>query len=134
SHPTVWGAAADGPFDETELAAHEAKGFTILEDFITAEEVDQVSAELVRLSGDPALRGDVRVVTEAESGSVRSIFEAQSLSKLIDSLSRDPRLLARARQLLGSDVYLHQTRINYMPGYKGTGFYWHSDFETWHAE
>src|SRR5699024_2834991 len=24
--------------------------------------------------------------------------------------------------------------INYMPGFKGKGFYWHSDFETWHAE
>jgi ectoine hydroxylase len=21
-----------------------------------------------------------------------------------------------------------------MPGFEGTGFYWHSDFETWHAE
>src|SRR5699024_6629653 len=26
------------------------------------------------------------------------------------------------------------TRVNYMPGFKGNGFYWHSDFETWHAE
>ncbi len=21
-----------------------------------------------------------------------------------------------------------------MPGFTGSGFYWHSDFETWHAE
>ncbi|HLS48825.1 MAG TPA: ectoine hydroxylase [Actinomycetaceae bacterium] len=134
SHPTVWGTAADGPFSQAELDAHEAKGFSILPDFITAEEVKDVSAELVRLSDEPSLRGDVRVITEAETGAVRSIFEVQKLSELIDSISRDPRLLDRARQLLGSEVYLHQTRINYMPGFKGTGFYWHSDFETWHAE
>lgn len=133
-HPTVWGSAADGPFSQSELEAHEAKGFTILSDFITTQEVKDVSAELVRLSEEPSLRGDVRVITEAETGAVRSIFEVQGLSELIDSLSRDPRLLDRARQLLGSEVYLHQTRINYMPGFKGTGFYWHSDFETWHAE
>ncbi len=43
-------------------------------------------------------------------------------------------VLPVARQLLGSDVYMHQARINLMPGFTGSGFYWHSDFETWHAE
>jgi ectoine hydroxylase-related dioxygenase (phytanoyl-CoA dioxygenase family) len=31
-------------------------------------------------------------------------------------------------------VYLHQSRLNYKPGFTGKEFYWHSDFETWHAE
>ncbi|WP_402377372.1 ectoine hydroxylase [Isoptericola rhizosphaerae] len=133
-HPTVWGTADDGPFDAAALEAHEQRGFTILQDFITPDEVKQYTAELDRLSSDTSLQGDPRVVTERASGEVRSIFEVTKLSEQIDALSRDPRLLDRARQLLGSDVYLHQTRVNYMPGYKGTGFYWHSDFETWHAE
>ncbi|WP_022916739.1 ectoine hydroxylase [Ruania albidiflava] len=133
-HPTVWGSASDGPFDAEALAAHEERGFTILEDFLSPAEVDTFSAELGRLTSDTSLRGDERVVTEKASGEVRSIFEVQAFSEKIDALSRDPRLLDRARQLLGSEVYLHQTRVNYMPGFKGTGFYWHSDFETWHAE
>jgi len=29
---------------------------------------------------------------------------------------------------------LHQTRANLKPGFRGKEFYWHSDFETWHAE
>ena len=29
---------------------------------------------------------------------------------------------------------MHQSRINYKPGFHGKGFNWHSDFETWHAE
>jgi ectoine hydroxylase len=37
-------------------------------------------------------------------------------------------------QLLGSDAYIHQSRINFKPGFHGKGFDWHSDFETWHAE
>ncbi|MPV36239.1 ectoine hydroxylase [Georgenia subflava] len=133
-HPTVWGAPSDGPFGAEELAAHELRGFTILEDFVSDEEVATFSDELTRLAGDETLRADERVVTEAASGEVRSIFEVQRFSAVIDALTRDPRVLGRARQLLGSDVYLHQTRVNYMPGFKGTGFYWHSDFETWHAE
>lgn len=132
--PTVWGSADDGPFDQAALNNHQERGFTILEEFITAQEVENYRAELDRLVGDSSLTGDERVVTEKASGDVRSIFEVTSLSPMIDQLSRDPRLLGRARQLLGSEVYLHQSRVNYMPGFKGNGFYWHSDFETWHAE
>ena len=133
-HPTVWGKPTDGPFDDSALQAHEERGFTILQDFITSDEVSRYRGELDRLVSDYAGANDVRVVTEKASGEVRSIFEVTSLSPMIDQLSRDPRLLDRARQLLGSEVYLHQTRVNYMPGFKGNGFYWHSDFETWHAE
>lgn len=39
-----------------------------------------------------------------------------------------------ARQILASEVYLHQSRINRKPGFRGREFYWHSDFETWHVE
>src|SRR5690606_18676180 len=39
-----------------------------------------------------------------------------------------------ARQILGGEVYLHQSRANLKPGFKGKEFYWHSDFETWHTE
>lgn len=133
-HPTVWGDAADGPFSAAELDAHEARGFTIIEDFVTDDEVERFSGELRRLSADESLRSDPRLITEKSTGAVRSVFEVTELSEAIDALTRDPRLLDRARQLLGSDVYLHQTRVNYMPGFAGSGFYWHSDFETWHAE
>jgi len=132
--PGVWGTAADGPFTQAELDAHEKRGYTILSDFLDATEVAAFNAELDRLASDPALDGDERKVTERHTGQLRSIFAVQHLSDSVAALARDPRVLQRARQLLGSDVYLHQTRINYMPGFKGTGFYWHSDFETWHAE
>ncbi|MGM1018570.1 MAG: ectoine hydroxylase [Actinomycetota bacterium] len=134
TQPTVWGTPADGPFSASELTTHEARGFSVLDDFISADEVSQYSDELDRLSNDPALVGDPRLITERTTGAVRSVFEVESLSQKIADLARSPRVLDRARQLLGSDVYLHQTRINFMPSFTGTGFYWHSDFETWHAE
>lgn len=133
-HASVWGSEPDGPFSQQELDAHERRGYTIFEDFISAGEVDAYTVELERLSSDPTLQDDYRVVRERETGAVRSIFAVPSLSEMVDALTREDRILDRARQLLGSDVYLHQTRINYMPGFRGTGFYWHSDFETWHAE
>jgi len=133
-HPTVWGRPGDGPFTAEELEAHEARGFTILDEFLDSDEVLAYRQELSRLAEDVDGGRDERVVTEKASGAVRSIFEVQNFSEKIAALARDPRILDRARQLMGSEVYLHQTRVNYLPGFKGTGFYWHSDFETWHAE
>lgn len=132
--PTVWGGGQDGPFDVAMLAAHDARGYSVIESLLSPAEVQEYWQELVRLSSDVELRDDERVVTEKNSGMVRSIFEVHEISESIAGLARDPRILDRARQILGSEVYIHQSRVNYMPGFKGTGFYWHSDFETWHAE
>ncbi|MEV6909659.1 ectoine hydroxylase [Amycolatopsis sp. NPDC051071] len=133
AHPTVWGTEADGPLDGATLANHEARGYTVVDQLLSPGEIQTYWQELVRLSsGDH--RDDERVITEAKTGEVRSIFDVHETSELIAELVRDPRVLDRARQILGSEVYIHQSRVNYMPGFKGTGFYWHSDFETWHAE
>ncbi|WP_424923602.1 ectoine hydroxylase [Amycolatopsis acidicola] len=132
--PTVWGADGDGPVDAATLASHDAKGYHVVEGLLSPAEVQAYWQELVRLSGDEQLKADERVITEKKSGEVRSIFEVHKLSALIGELVRDPRILDRARQILGSEVYVHQSRVNYMPGFRGSGFYWHSDFETWHAE
>lgn len=132
-HPTVWGTVADGPIDAATLANHDTRGYTVVDRLLSPGEVQTYWQELVRLSsGDNS--GDERVITELKTGEVRSIFDVHETSELIAELVRDPRVLDRARQILGSEVYIHQSRVNYMPGFKGTGFYWHSDFETWHAE
>jgi ectoine hydroxylase len=132
--PTVWGPKTGGPIDAATLAGHDARGYSIVEGLLSPAEVQGYWQELVRLSSDEELKSDERVITEKVSGEVRSIFEVHKLSELIAELVRDPRVLDRARQILGSEVYIHQSRVNYMPGFRGTGFYWHSDFETWHAE
>ena len=132
--PTVWPGVSTGPATSEELASHEAKGFHIVEGLLSPAEVQTYWQELERLTQDPAVRADERTIIERSSDEVRSIFEVHKTSALIAELARDPRILDRARQILGSDVYVHQSRINYMPGYRGTGFYWHSDFETWHTE
>ncbi|HJP79557.1 MAG TPA: ectoine hydroxylase [Pseudonocardiaceae bacterium] len=131
--PTVWSTGA-GPMDSAELAAHDADGYTIIPDLLSPAEVQAFWQELGRLSADPKLAGDERTIVEKESQQVRTIFEVHLISELIGELVRDPRVLDRARQVLGSEVYVHQCRVNYMPGFAGKGFYWHSDFETWHAE
>jgi len=130
----VWGRPGDGPLDADELAGFDSRGYLTIDQLVTPDEVQRFRAELRRLSADPAVRADERTVVEARSQEVRSIFEVHEMSDVFGSIVRDPRVVGRARQILGGDVYVHQSRVNFKPGFGGGDFYWHSDFETWHAE
>lgn len=133
SDPTVW-PGRSGPITDDEIAAHERDGYHVIPRLLSDAEVETFRDELDRLVADPAVRADERTIVERSTERVRSIFEVHTISAAIAELAADPRVRGRAEQLLGSEVYLHQSRINAMPGFVGTGFYWHSDFETWHAE
>ncbi|NBM18090.1 ectoine hydroxylase [Streptomyces sp. GC420] len=133
--PVVWSAPdAPGPFGPAELLGFERDGFATVDALLTPDEVGLYRAELDRLIADPAVRADERSVVEPKSRDVRSVFEVHRISGLFADLVRDERVVGRARQILGSEVYVHQSRINVKPGFGASGFYWHSDFETWHAE
>ncbi|WP_410592014.1 ectoine hydroxylase [Amycolatopsis sp. lyj-23] len=134
SHPVVWPGGPPGPVAAADLACYDRNGYVVVPGLLTAIEVAALRDELARLADDPGPDVDPRVVREKRSGAVRSIFQVHRMSPLIAELLLDPRVLDRARQILGSDVYVHQSRINCMPGFVGKGFFWHSDFETWHAE
>ncbi|NLY26721.1 MAG: ectoine hydroxylase [Alcaligenaceae bacterium] len=117
-----------------QVSSYEQNGFLLLEEVFLAEEVAELVAEVERMCADPAIRQLEEAITEPGSEAVRSIFRVHEINARIQALSRDPRLLNVARQILGSEVYIHQSRANMKPGFKGKEFYWHSDFETWHVE
>jgi ectoine hydroxylase len=74
------------------------------------------------------------VVTEPGSQMFKSKFAVHKSEPAFHRLSRDARLVRRAMEVLASDVYVHQSRLNFQPAFIGTGFTPHSAFETWAAE
>ncbi|MBW1597595.1 ectoine hydroxylase [Streptomyces sp. JJ38] len=133
--PVVWSApGAPGPISAGHLADYERDGFLAVDQLITPEEVTLYRGELERLISDPEMLADERSIVEPKSREIRTVFEVHKISQIFAGLVSDPRVVGRARQILGSDVYVHQSRINVKPGFGASGFYWHSDFETWHAE
>ncbi|QNP68594.1 ectoine hydroxylase [Streptomyces roseirectus] len=133
--PVVWSPpGTPGPITPADLAAYDTDGFLPVDRLLDPAEVNVYRAELNRLLDDPAVRADERAIVEPRSGEVRSVFEVHRISEVFAALVRDERVAGRARQILGSDVYVHQSRVNVKPGFGASGFYWHSDFETWHAE
>lgn len=117
-----------------QLADYQRDGFIVLEDLFDAQEAGALLDEVRSMSADPSVTRRDEAISEPGSDAVRSIFRVHELSSRVANLARDPRLLHVARQILGSEVYIHQSRANMKPGFKGKEFYWHSDFETWHVE
>lgn len=119
-----------------EIDRYERDGVLVIENVLSAREVAQLKAE-----GD-ALRSrahefDPETVIGEPGGAgeaVRSVFALHQQSEAFLDLARDERLAGIARFLLDDEVYIHQSRLNYKPPFRGKEFYWHSDFETWHVE
>jgi ectoine hydroxylase len=133
--PVVYAEArAPAPVSEALVEQYRTQGYLVLDRLFTEHEIAQWRAELDRLREDPQMQQRDETITERGSNAVRSIFAVHRLSPMMRRLARDPRLLHVAQYLLGDAVYIHQSRLNYKPGFSGKEFYWHSDFETWHVE
>lgn len=121
-----------GPLSRGQLADYECNGFVILPAVLQAADLDALARECGELESVDG--PDERVIFERGCGAVRSVFAFHERGGALGALARHPALLGAARQILGEDVYVHQSRVNFKPALHGAGFYWHSDFETWHAE
>ncbi|MDF0528300.1 ectoine hydroxylase [Tsukamurella sp. 8F] len=130
-HPVVWGDAA-GPLGRDQVRDYDERGFHVAEGVLSAADIETVLSEVDAVT--TRLGDDERVIRESSSGDVRSVFAVHELSARIADLVARSEIAGVARQILGDDVYVHQSRVNLKPGFAGGPFYWHSDFETWHAE
>ncbi|MGB6155031.1 ectoine hydroxylase [Castellaniella sp.] len=117
-----------------QLQSYEQNGFLVLPEVLTAQEVNALREEATSLENNPAVQEGKEVIREPGGTALRSIFRVHQLGRRLADLPRDPRFLEVARQILGSEVYIHQSRVNMKPALDGKEFYWHSDFETWHVE
>lgn len=123
-----------GTLSDAELRSYARNGFVQLDGFYNRAEATTIRNELNRLRGSEKIRQSELSSTEPLTGETRGIWGAQAVSELFTRLCHDRDIVEIAEQLLGSKVYLHQTQVNFKPGFRGREFYWHSDFETWHAE
>lgn len=128
------GWSPDAPLSAGQIEDFDRDGYLVLEDVFGDDEIAGLQAEAGRLLAYPAALDEETIITERGSSEIRSIFEIHKQSALIGRLAADERLAGLARFLLDDDIYVHQSRLNYKPGFQGKEFYWHSDFETWHTE
>ena len=133
--PVAWQAwHEDAPLSREQVRHYDQQGYLVLENVFNAAELGALQRETRHLLADQGALADETVITEPGSREVRSIFAIHEQNPLMARLAADKRLAGIASFLLDDQVYVHQSRLNYKPGFTGKEFYWHSDFETWHAE
>lgn len=112
-----------------QVESYEKAGFLLLEDCFSQQEIELV---LEGVSCEFEIDSPRRIMER--SGAVRSVFASHVHSELFDSLSRLRRLVEPAMQLLRSEVYTHQFKINAKAALEGDQWEWHQDFLYWHKE
>jgi ectoine hydroxylase len=122
------------PLTRQQSEQFDRDGFLVLKDVFSAEEVSFLQKQAKGLLSSPDGLDRETIITEPGGEEIRSIFEIHAQSEVIGRLAADRRLAGVAEFLLNDRVYIHQSRLNYKPGFEGKEFYWHSDFETWHVE
>ena len=159
-------AHREGPLSVGLIDRFERRGALVLRQVFSPEEVQTLrsTSEALRAHYESLTyeeldrTTDMRVITErggsmagdeGQPPTLKSIWQihlppehAPHMLFAADLARRtvcDARLVNPARQLIGEDVYVHQSRINFQRGISqhssgGSGFLWHQDFEQWHSE
>lgn len=134
--PVVWCNGSGRPLNNLELSEYEQNGFCIVRGLIPEDKVKACRSHLETINSGEQLKvtDNCRIVTEANSTVLRSIFAIHEEQSPLGELARSKLLTEYVQQILDDDIYVHQSRVNLQAPFRGTGFSWHSDFETWHAE
>jgi ectoine hydroxylase len=128
----TWNSQA--PLSRSQTKFYDEMGYLHLQNVFSPAEVAELQGALGALRADTAQLDPEEVIAERGSQELRSVFRIHATHQLFARLAADERLVRIARFLLDDDVYIHQSRVNFKPGFAGREFYWHSDFETWHVE
>lgn len=115
---------------DVHIEAFARSGYLLLPELFSRQEIELLKSELPALF---AAAASSRIM-EADGHVVRSVYGSHRTSELCQQLTRHPRLLLPARQLLRSDVYVHQFKINAKAALGGDRWEWHQDYIFWRNE
>ena len=112
-----------------QISNYHETGYLFIENVFDEEEVQRLLKEMESIITENC---EQRILEK--NGAVRSFFSPESKSKLFADLIRLDRLVYPAKQLLRSEVYKHQTKLNTKQALMGDWWEWHQDFIYWNKE
>ncbi len=110
-----------------QIHEFETEGYFFIPELFSKDEVEVLMDDVPGLY---AQRRD-EVVREKDGETVRTVFTAHRFSEAFRRLSRHPRLIEPAMQLLDGPVYIHQFKVNAKAAFDGDVWQWHQDYGTW---
>jgi ectoine hydroxylase len=105
-----------------QLAHFRESGYVVIPPVMPRSAVERLLREL------PNLRHVAYPVRENDGATLRSLYGSHLCHELFAKLCRHPSLLEPAQQLLGGDVYVYQTKINFRGAHTDA---WRQDMVSW---
>ncbi len=116
---------------DDQLARYHEDGVLVLPGLFSAEEVAALHRPLARLFTEDVPQN----FREKESGKVRTAMGLHRRDETYARVSRHPRLVEPAWQILEDErLYIQQTKVNAKIAFTGEVWQWHYDFATHHNE
>lgn len=115
---------------ESQLERLDNQGFLVLPDWFSVNEVAKINQRLPSLFND----GHPGNIIEKSSGIVRTSMGLHTRDELFARLVKHPRFVESASQILRTDFYVQQVKVNVKAAFSGEYWQWHYDFATHHRE
>jgi phytanoyl-CoA hydroxylase len=126
---------ADAPvITDAQIAEYKEKGFVVVEDIFSAEDVrkmDEAMKGLVESARTLSEHNDVIDLEPShtpENPRVRRIKEPFLNHPVFHEISKRPRLIAALTALIGPDLRMHGSKINLKSATYGSPVEWHQDW------
>jgi len=111
---------------DDQISAYHENGFLLIENIFGKEEIDLALTEMDKIIGEDSPR---RILEK--TGAVRSFFCPELTNHVYKQITLSGKLVNPSRQLLGGDVYIHQSKINSKHAMVGDWWEWHQDYTFW---
>jgi ectoine hydroxylase len=113
-----------------QLQAYDRDGFVVIKDLFSPEEVRALQEDADVLATPNRGHPDANVI-EKDGVSLRAAWAPEIDSPACAAAYRLPRLLGMVKQIMGDNIYLYQSRLNYKRPLTGDVFQWHQDYQAW---
>jgi ectoine hydroxylase-related dioxygenase (phytanoyl-CoA dioxygenase family) len=115
---------------DEQVKNYEKSGFLFLPACLTGSEIELMQRQLPALFREES---PARIL-EKDGTTVRSVYGCHTKNDVFKHLGNDSRLATPAIQLLKSDVYIYQFKVNVKAAFAGDVWEWHQDYIFWRNE
>lgn len=112
---------------QAQIQEYEDQGFLKLEGLLGGEQLTQLDGALEKLE---EMEGP-EFFREKISGKIRTVFAPEQFLPEVKSLIDDLEIIKTIDQLLRSDFYLFQSKLNTKASLESGVWTWHQDFKFW---
>ncbi len=117
---------------QEQIDAYDKDGYVVLNDVFSPNEIAAMQSDAEMLATDRA-HMDANIF-EKDGKTLRAAWAPEIDSEVYQKVYQSPRVLGAVKQLMGDDVFLYQSRLNYKRPKSGDLFQWHQDYQAWKTD